>query len=70
MLSSGMLRRVALVRPDVSEERWFLQKPHSVTFQKTSFFIVIAMKNSNLTLCRMVLYILRSKICTVAKIKI
>jgi hypothetical protein len=67
-----MLRRVALVRIDVSDEyvasiirvtrignlgtmlaaviflrslRRFLQEPHGVTSQKTSFFIVIAMKN-------------------------
>jgi hypothetical protein len=37
-----MLRRVALVRTDVSEER-------SVTSQKTPFFIVTAVKTSNLT---------------------
>jgi hypothetical protein len=83
-----MLRRVALVRPNVSEERstsiirvrkiadlgklaitsnrrtlqrntmWgsyrppkrrFLQESHCVTPQKTTFFIVTAMKTSNLT---------------------
>jgi hypothetical protein len=74
-----MLRRVALVRIDVSEQRiafifkvernrelgttlavssrqqhfppkrLFLQEPHGVTSQKTTFFIVIAMKTSNLT---------------------
>jgi hypothetical protein len=68
MVSSGMLRRVALVRADVSEEprvsrigelettlaatrlqRRFLQEPHGVTSQKTPFFIVTAMKTSNLT---------------------
>jgi hypothetical protein len=70
MMSSGMLRRVALVRTDVSEElsasfirvtrigglwttlapkRRFLQEPHGVTSQKTSFFIVTAVKTSNLT---------------------
>jgi hypothetical protein len=82
MLSSGMLRRVALVRTDVSEEsgasfikvtrigelgttqaatsnrrtrtsfppkRRFLQEPHGVTSQKTPFFIVTAVKTSNLT---------------------
>jgi hypothetical protein len=102
MASSGMLRRVALVRTDVSEElsasfirmtridelgttlavffrsvrrllvtasvlhsspilvtlmkeapssseRRFLQEPHGVTSQKTPFFIVTAMKISNLT---------------------
>jgi hypothetical protein len=48
MLSTGMSRRVALVRTDVSEERRFLQEPHGVTTQKTAFFIVTAVKNSNL----------------------
>jgi hypothetical protein len=51
---SGMLRRVALVRSDVSEElgvsiirmtrigelgKTFLQVPHGVTSQETAFFI-------------------------------
>jgi hypothetical protein len=95
MVSSGLLRRVALVRTDVSEEpgasfirvtkigalgttqavnsnrrtlrrnsigigissqrasvppkRRFLQEPHGVTTQKTPFFIVTAVKTSNLT---------------------
>jgi hypothetical protein len=67
-----MLRRVAFVRTDVSEEpgasfirvtkigalgttqaatsnRRFLQEPHGVTTQKTPFFIVTAVKTSNLT---------------------
>jgi hypothetical protein len=33
-----MLRHVALVRTNISEERWFLQDPHGVTSQKTAFF--------------------------------
>jgi hypothetical protein len=66
-----MLRRVALVRTDVSDElsayfirvtrigdlgttlapkRRFLQEPHCVTSQKTTFFIVTAVKTSNLTI--------------------
>jgi hypothetical protein len=57
MASSGMLRRVALVRTDVSEElsasfirvHRFLQEPHGVTSQKTPFSIVTAVKTSNLT---------------------
>jgi hypothetical protein len=74
MPSSGMLRRVALVSTDVSEELsasnvrvrriselgtlavtsnrrtlWFLQQPYEVTSQKTAFFIVTAVKTSNLT---------------------
>jgi hypothetical protein len=82
MVSSGLLRRVALVRTDVLEEpgaffirvtkigelgttqaapifvtlmeapvppkRRFLQEPHGVTTQKTPFFIVTAVKTSNL----------------------
>jgi hypothetical protein len=48
MPSSGMLRRVALVRPDISEERRFLQEPDGVTSQKAAFFIVTAVKTSNL----------------------
>jgi hypothetical protein len=28
---------------------WFLQEPHGVTSQKTPFFIVTAVKTSNLT---------------------
>jgi hypothetical protein len=43
-----------LVRTDVLEalcnpESRFLQKPHGVTSQKTAFFIVTAVKTSNLT---------------------
>jgi hypothetical protein len=72
MVSSGILRRVALVRTDVSEEfsasfirvtrigelgttlavtsnrRRLFQEPHGVTSQKTLFFIVTAVKTSNL----------------------
>jgi hypothetical protein len=40
---------VWLVRNDVSEERRFLQQPHVVASQKTAFFVVIAVKISNLT---------------------
>jgi hypothetical protein len=70
MVSSGMLRRVARVRTDVSEERSasFIRVsrigelgttlavtnnpgtlPHSVTAQKTPFFLVTSVKTSNLT---------------------
>jgi hypothetical protein len=73
-----MLRRVALIRTDVSEEpgasfirvtkigelgitqaatppkRRFLQEPHDVTSPKTPFFIVTAVKTSNLTQCYVV----------------
>jgi hypothetical protein len=41
MVSSGKLQQVALVRTDVLED--------GVTSQKTPFFIVTAMKTSNLT---------------------
>jgi hypothetical protein len=44
-----MLRRVALVRTDVSEEHRFLQEPHDVKFQNMAFFRVIAVKTSNPT---------------------
>jgi hypothetical protein len=52
-----MLRRVVLVRTDVSEDpsayiirvTGYLQQPHGVTSQKTAFFIVTAVKTSNLT---------------------
>jgi hypothetical protein len=90
MVYSGMLRPVALVRTDVSEEpsaffirvtrigelgttlaatnnrrtlrrnalvspkRRFLQEPHGVTSQKIPFFIVTAVKTSNLTITNVV----------------
>jgi hypothetical protein len=46
MPSSGMLRSVALVRTDISEERQFLQESQGVTSHKTAFlwtelFIII-----------------------------
>jgi hypothetical protein len=40
MPSSGMLRRVGIVRTNVAEERRFLQEPHGVTSKKTPFFEV------------------------------
>jgi hypothetical protein len=52
MVSSGLLRRVALVRTDVSEEPGasFIRVTNiGVTTQKTPFFIVTAVKTSNLT---------------------
>jgi hypothetical protein len=33
---------------EVPPKRWFLQEPYVITFQKTAFFIVTAMKTSNL----------------------
>jgi hypothetical protein len=33
----------------VSEDRWFLQEPDSVRFQKTEFFVVTAAKTSDLS---------------------
>jgi hypothetical protein len=39
MPSSGILRRVPLVRTNVPPKRPFLQEPHGVTSQKTTFFI-------------------------------
>jgi hypothetical protein len=41
--------RVVLVKTYVPPKRLFLQKPHGVTSQKAAFFIVIAVKTSNLT---------------------
>jgi hypothetical protein len=49
MPSSGTLGRVALLRTDVLPKRWFLQEPHGLISLKTAFFIVTAMKTSNLT---------------------
>jgi hypothetical protein len=53
MPSSGMLRRVALVRTDVSEElsASFIRVTIGETSQQTPFFIVTAVKTSNLTYC-------------------
>jgi hypothetical protein len=63
MESSGMLRRVALVRTEELRASFirvtrigelvhsrFLQEPHDVISQETPFFIVTAVKTSNLTL--------------------
>jgi hypothetical protein len=54
MASSWMLRRVALVRIDVSEELEALSSSETsvltrATSQKSQFFIVTAVKSSNLT---------------------
>jgi hypothetical protein len=52
MVSSGLLRRVALVRTDVSEEPGasvIRVTKNGVTTQKTPFFIVTAVKTSNLS---------------------
>jgi hypothetical protein len=58
MASFGILRRVALVRTDMPEEVSAsiirvttigeVENPHGVTFQKTPFFIVTAVKTLNL----------------------
>jgi hypothetical protein len=54
MVSSGLVSSVVLVRTDVSEELGApLQEPHGVTTQKTPFFIVTAVKTSNLTFRRL-----------------
>jgi hypothetical protein len=49
MLSSAMSRCVALVRNDFPLKHQFLQELLGVISQKTAFFMVIAMKTSNLT---------------------
>jgi hypothetical protein len=38
--SSGMLRRVVVVKAGVPPKCWFLQEPHGVISQKMAFFIV------------------------------
>jgi hypothetical protein len=50
MPSSGMLRRVALLRSDVPPKRQLLQELYGVTSQKMAFFIVTAVKISNLAM--------------------
>jgi hypothetical protein len=40
------------MRRQVPPKRLFLQEPHSATTEKTPFFIVIAVKTSNLTLIK------------------
>jgi hypothetical protein len=42
-VSSRLLRRVAFVKTDVSEERRFLQEPHGVTAQKTPFLTEVCL---------------------------
>jgi hypothetical protein len=49
MVSSGMLRRVALVRTEVPPKRRFLQEPCGVISQKTPFYhmmLLISLKSS------------------------
>jgi hypothetical protein len=52
-----MLRRVALVRTDISEERRFLQEQHGITSQKSALFIVTALKTSILYTFSLCLYL-------------
>jgi hypothetical protein len=40
---------MALAKTDVSEESQSLQEPHGITSQKKAFFIVTAVKTTNLT---------------------
>jgi hypothetical protein len=90
MVSSGLLRRVALVRTDVSEEpgasmrvtkigalgttqaatsnRRTLRRNTSVTSQKTPFFIVTAVKTSNLTHFFLSLFVF-AYICTLQDLR-
>jgi hypothetical protein len=42
----------------VPPKRWFLQEPQGVTSQKTPFFIVTAVQNSNLTEIWLSLFVL------------
>jgi hypothetical protein len=48
MPSILMLHCVAVVRIDVPPKRPFLQEPHGVTSQKIAFFVVTAVKISDL----------------------
>jgi hypothetical protein len=50
-----MLRRMALVRTEVSPKRRSLQESHGVTSQKTAFFIVTAVKTTYLTIIQEIL---------------
>jgi hypothetical protein len=50
-----MLRRVALVRNEYPPKRRLLQDSHGVTSQKTAFFIVTAVKISNLKIFYIIL---------------
>jgi hypothetical protein len=51
MTSSGMLRHVALVRTGVPPKRLFLQERHSVTSQKTAFFMIFSCLKVKQRLC-------------------
>jgi hypothetical protein len=44
------------IRTDISPKHRFLQEPRGVASQKTEFFIVTAMKTSNLTGYRLNIY--------------
>jgi hypothetical protein len=44
-----MWGRVDIVRTDVSDERRFIKDLHDPIYRKTAFFIVTAVKISNLT---------------------
>jgi hypothetical protein len=49
MPSPGMLCHVALLRTDSSKEYRFLQEPRGIKLHKSAFFIVTAVKTSDLT---------------------
>jgi hypothetical protein len=55
-ITSIMVKRISKlgtmipVTSNVPAKRQLLQEPHSVTFQKMAFFIVTAVKTSNLTM--------------------
>jgi hypothetical protein len=59
MTSSGMWRRADLVWTDVPPKRRFTQDLHGATSQNTTFFIVAAVRTSNLTISnRFPIYVL------------
>jgi hypothetical protein len=48
-MPSGMLCHVALVRANIPLKRQFLQEPRGITSQKMAFFMVTAVRTSDLT---------------------
>jgi hypothetical protein len=49
VVSSSLILVILMMKVISSSEHRFLQEPHGVKSQKTPFFIVTAMKTSNLT---------------------
>jgi hypothetical protein len=49
VVPSSPILATLMKEAQIPPKRRFLQEPHGVTFQKTPFFIVTAVKTSNLT---------------------